>query len=229
MSVVVFRNIYRTSRWEVRIELELLSMQVFDGRIADVVEVVGQNLRRESNGNSFGSLCQKQGEFGGKCDRLLVAAVVGKLPFGSLGVENHVEGELRKPCLNVSGRCGTVARKDISPVSLRVDKQVFLSHLYEGVTDGSVAVRVELHCMAHDIGHLVIAPVVHTLHGVQDTALNGLQTVFDMGNGTLQDYVGSVIQEPILIHAAEMVYDSGIKSVHGFIVGMGFAPCSGIR
>ena len=45
LAVVVFRNVDRAPRGEVGIEPEFLSVKVFDGGIADVVEVVGQNLR----------------------------------------------------------------------------------------------------------------------------------------------------------------------------------------
>ena len=44
LTVVVFGNIDAATRGEVGIEPELLPVQVFDGCIADVVEVVGKNL-----------------------------------------------------------------------------------------------------------------------------------------------------------------------------------------
>ena len=202
-------------------------MQVFDGGIADVVEVVGQNLRRESHGNSLSSLSQQQREFSRQRDGLLVAAVVGELPFGGLRIEHHVERKLRQACLDVSRGSGAVAREDVSPVSLRVDEQVFLSHLHQGVADGGIAVGVELHGVAHDVGHLVVASVIHALHGVQDASLHGLQSVLDMGHGTLQDHVGGIVEKPILVHAAQMVHGSCIKTVHGLIVGV-FFGCGNI-
>ena len=44
LSVVVFRHVDRAARLEVRIQVELLTMQIADGRVADFAEVVGQNL-----------------------------------------------------------------------------------------------------------------------------------------------------------------------------------------
>ena len=57
---------------------------------------------------------------------------------------------------------------------------------------------------------------------MQDTALHGFQTVAQMGHGALEDYVRGVIQEPVLIHAAEVVYGCGVEAVHGLIVGVTF-------
>ena len=76
-----------------------------------------------------------------------------------------------------------------------------MSQLYECITNGGIAMRVELHRVSHNVCHLIISAVVHTFHGVHDTALYGLETIFNIGYGTLKDYVRSVIQEPILIHA----------------------------
>ena len=134
-------------------------------------------------------------------DRLLVASVVGELPLGGLGVEHRVEGELRQAGLNVSRGCCTVAGQYVTPVTLRVDEQVLLSQLHEGVTDGGVAVGVELHGMSHDVGHLVISAVVHALHRVHNAALHGLEAVLNVRHGTFQDYIAGVIQEPVLVHA----------------------------
>ena len=110
-------------------------MQILDGCVADVVEIVGQYLGRKAHGNAFSALCQQQGELGGQRDGLLVAAVVAQLPFGGLGVESHVEGEFRQSGLNISGCSGTVAGKDVTPVALCIDQQVLLSHLHQRVAD----------------------------------------------------------------------------------------------
>ena len=80
--------------------------------------------------------------------------------------------------------------------------------------------RVELHRVAHDVRHLIISAVVHALHRVEDASLYGLQTVLDMGDGTIQDAITGVVQEPVLVHAAQVVYRCGIKAVYGLIVGM---------
>ena len=75
---------------------------------------------------------------------------------------------------------------------------------YKGAKDGCVAVRMVLHGLAHDIGHLGVPAIVHFGHCVQHSALNGLETVHNMGNGTVQNGVGRVVQIPLLEHAGKL-------------------------
>ena len=79
---------------------------------------------------------------------------------------------------------------------------------------------MELHGMSHDVRHLVVPTVVHAFHGVQDAALHRLQTVLDMGDGTFQNNVRSIVQEPVLVHTAQVVYGSRIEAVYRFVVGV---------
>ena len=76
LSVVVFRDVDAAARGEVGIEVELLAMQVADGGIADLHKVVGQNLRRQSYGNTLGTLSQQQWELHGQGDGFLVTTIV---------------------------------------------------------------------------------------------------------------------------------------------------------
>ena len=160
-------------------------MQVRDGRLAELVEVVRQDLRRETHGNALSALCQQQRELHGQADGLLIAAVVGEFPLRRLGVEDHVEGELRQARLDVTAGGGIVACEDVAPVALAVDEQLLLPQLHQGILDAGVAVGVELHRVTHDVCDLVEAPVVHALHRVQDTPLHRLKAVADMRHGTL--------------------------------------------
>ena len=185
-----------------------------------------QDFRRKTHSNTLSALRQQQGELGGQRDRLLVSAVIAELPICGFRVEYHVEREFRQACLDVSGGGSAVAREDVAPVSLRVDEQVLLSHLHQRIANGSVAVRVELHSVSHDVGHLVETAVVHTFHRVQNASLHRLQTVADMRNGALQNHVAGIVEEPILVHAAQMVHGRSVKAVHGAIVGMPFSPLS---
>ena len=61
--------------------------------------------------------------------------------------------------------------------------------------------RVVFHRVAHDIGHLVESPIIQLTHGMEDTTLHRLQSVFDGGHGTFQDDVGGIVQKPVLEHA----------------------------
>ena len=78
--------------------------------------------------------------------------------------------------------------------------------------------RVKLHGVSHDVRHLVVSSIVHSFHGVEDTSLHRFETILDVRNGTLQDDIRSIVEEPVLVHAAEMVYSGGVKSVHRLVV-----------
>ena len=65
--------------------------------------------------------------------------------------------------------------------------------------------RVELHSVSHDVRHLVVAPVVHALHRVQDASLHRLQSVDDVRHGTFQYDVARIVEEPVLVHSAQVV------------------------
>ena len=175
-----------------------------DRRIDQLDEVVRQNLRRQTDRDTVGTLRQQQREFHGKRHRLLVTAVVGAHPLGRLLVENHVEGEFRQAGFDVTARSCFVAREDVAPVALTVDQQVLLPQLHQRVLDRRVAVRVVLHGLAHEVGDLVVTAVVDDLHRMKDTPLDGFQSVLDMRHGAFEDHVRGVVQEPVLIHAREL-------------------------
>ena len=48
---------------------------------------------------------------------------------------------------------------------------------------------VVLHCLANDVGHLVVAAVINILHGMHDTPLHRFETVCDVRHRTLQNYI----------------------------------------
>ena len=46
--------------------------------------------------------------------------------------------------------------------------------------------------------------VVALLHDVEDASLHGLQTVLNVRNGTFEDYITGIVNEPVLIHSREL-------------------------
>ena len=224
LAVVVLGHVDAAARLEVRIEVELLTVQVADGGVAQFVEVVGKNLRGKTHGDAFHALRQQEGELDGQGDGFAVSSVVGLLPLGGLGIKDDVQGELRQARFNVSGGRRIVSRQDVAPVSLAVDEEVFLPQLHQGILDGGVPVRMKLHRLAHDVGHLVVSSVLHPPHRVEDAPLHGLQAVHHVGHGALQYDVGGVVQEPRLIHPAQPVPDVSVLGIGGFVVGMFGAP-----
>ncbi len=206
LPVVVLGHIHQAPRLEVGIQAELLAVQVAHRRVAQLVEVVRQYLRREPHGDALHPLRQQQGELHGQGHRFPVAPVVREFPLRCLGVEHHLQGKLRQARLDVPRRRRAVARQDVSPVALAIHQQFLLPQLHQRVAYAGVAVRVELHGVPHDVGHLVVASVLHAAHGVQYAPLHRLQAVHDVGHGPLQNHIRGVVQEPVLVHAVQLVH-----------------------
>ena len=83
---------------------------------------------------------------------------------------------------------------------------------------------MELHGMTDDVRNLIVSAIIHSFHRMENTALNRLQTVLNVGNGTFENYVTCVIQEPVLVHSRKVMYGRSIKSVGWFIIRMGVLP-----
>ena len=92
----------------------------------------------------------------------------------------------------------------VAPVTLTVDEQVFLPEGDERPEYGCISVRVELHCLSDDVGNLGQAPVIYPVHGMQDAALHGFETVDDVRYGPVKDDVRGIVEEPVLEHAGQL-------------------------
>ena len=97
--------------------------------------------------------------------------------------------------------------------------------MHQRIAYGCIAVGVELHGVPHNVGHLVVASVVQPLHTMEYASLYGLESVVYMGHGTLQDYVRCIIQEPVLVHAGELVFDGIAFGICRLVVRMLFFVC----
>ena len=116
-------------------------------------------------------------------------------------VEHHVEGKLGQAGLDVTRCCGSVTRKDVSPVTLTINEQLFLTQLHQCIANGGITMRVVLHGMSYEVGHLVVTSVVLFLHRMQYAALYGFEAIVEMRHRTFKDNVGGIIQEPVLVHS----------------------------
>ena len=163
-----------------------------------------EDLTREADGDALGTLGEEEGELYGEGLGLFVAAVVGSEPVGGLGVEDHIEGELREAGFDVAGGGSRVAGVGVPPVPLHVDEQLLLPELDHGIGDRGITVRVVFHGVADDVGDLVIAAVFELAHGVEDAALDGLEPVVGMGDGPFEDDVAGVVEEPLAEHLIEV-------------------------
>jgi hypothetical protein len=55
---------------------------------------------------------------------------------------------------------------------------------------------------------------------VQYATLYRLQAILDMGDSPFQNNVRSIVQEPVLVHTAKVVYGGRIEAVYRLVVGM---------
>ena len=176
-----------------------------DGCVTKFVEVVRQNLGRKSYSDALYTLRQQQRKLYREGNRLFIASVVAILPFRCFRIEYHFFSEWREAGLNVTASCSIITCKDIAPVALRIHQELFLSQTHQGILDAGVTMWVELHGVTHDVGHLIVTPILHAPHAVQHTALHGFQSVHDVRHCTFQNHIAGIIQEPVLIHAAQLV------------------------
>ena len=129
-SIVIFRNVDKTTCREVGVKFERFALEAGNRSIEKFVKVVGQDLRRKTYGNTLHALGEEQRELDGQVDRFLLATIVGKLPRGNLIVEHHLERKFRKARLDVTGCSCRITCEDIAPVALAVDEQFLLSQLH---------------------------------------------------------------------------------------------------
>ena len=146
----------------------------------DAEGVVGQN-GREGDG--------QQGRFGGG------AVVVGdKIHRLLVDVPEQFFADRLQPRLGVAGGgAGHIPAVSLAEVALAVhigDQQALVAaaHPDHGVVDGGVAVGVQVHGGAHDVGRLGPGALEqpHPVHGVQQLAVGGLEAV-DLGQRPADD------------------------------------------
>ena len=205
-AVVVFANVDDAARVEVRVQRELAAAQVVDARLAQLLEVVGEDGGGKAHRDAVHALRQQDRELGGERHRFLGTAVVVRNPVGRFGIEHHVERKFAEFAFDVTRGSGLVARQRVTPVTLRFDKQVLLAHVHEGRVDGGVAMRMVVHGVAHDARHLVETAVVHLVHGMQNAALHRLEAVLEVGHGAVENRIARVVQEPAVVQLFQVVY-----------------------
>ena len=203
-SIVVILHVGRSAGREIRVQREAFALQGSDARVDELDEVVRERFARQAHGNPFHPGGEEQGELHGQRLRLLVAAVIALQPRCRLRVEEDLSSEFTEPNLDVTRSGRAVPGEDVSPVSLAVQQQVFLSDLHHGIADGSIPVRVVLHGVTDDVGDLVEPPVVHFVEAVQDAALHRLEAVILVRHGPFEDDVRGVIQEVVVVHPGDL-------------------------
>ena len=131
------------------------------------------------------------GQNGGECDRQQGglgggAVVVGHKVHGLLvDIPEQLLAHAFQLCLGVTGSsAGHIAAVGLAEVALAVHKGhqqalVAAAHAHHGVVDGGIAVGVQVHGAAHDVGRLGACALeqAHLVHGVQQLAVRRLEAV----------------------------------------------------
>ena len=168
-------------------------LQVVHRGGADLVEVETADIGRHGDADALVGRDEDVGERGGQQTRLLHGAVVAVDEVDRVLVDVLEDlgadgGELG---LGVTrGGVAQVARIVLAKVALRLHeggKQRFVARrqAHHRFVDRGIAVRVELHGLAHDVGALLALALqqTHLVHGVEQLAVRGLKAV-DLGECT---------------------------------------------
>ena len=174
-----------------------------DGAVADLDQVVRRNVGRHADGDAAGTIDQQVGEARRQDPRLLARSVVGFLEIDRFLVDvlQQLVRHLGQARLGVAHRRRRVAvdRAEIAlPVDQRHAHRPVLRHADQGVVDRGVAMRV---IFTHDVGHrarrlhIFAVPVVAALmRGVENAAMNRLQTVADVRKRTTDDDAHRIVE-----------------------------------
>ena len=146
---------------------------------ADVAGHAHRNAQRVV-GQNGGEGDRQQGGLGGG------AVVVGhKVHSLLVDIPEQLLAHAFQLCLGVTGSgAGHIAAVRLAKVALAVHKghqQAFVAapHAHHGVVDGGIAVGVQVHGAAHDVGRFGACALEqpHLVHGVQQLAVRRLEAI----------------------------------------------------
>ena len=63
-----------------------------------------------------------------------------------------------------------------------------------------------LHRLSHNVGHLGHVAVIHLEHCMQNSSLNRFQSIDNIRYRTLENYIGRIVEEPVLEHSGQFVF-----------------------
>ena len=168
---------------------------------------MGRNVGRHADRDPGGSIDQQIGDSAGKDDGFLVAAVivVFERDGASRQVGQHLGADPSHPALGVTHGGGVVG-VDRTEVSVAVDEAHShgerLSQSNHGVVNTAVTMRV---IVTHDLtdngrrfSELGRVGQVLLVHRVQNSALNRLEPIADIGQGSAGDDRQAVVQVSLL-------------------------------
>jgi hypothetical protein len=193
--------------WKSGRTLKRLLLENGDLGLEQFGEIVRKNLARHADGNALGAKHEQQRKLRRQRHGFLVAPVVAGNEFREVIVEDLGPGELGETALDVTRSGRRITREDVAEITLALDEVAFVRQHHQGIADGGVAVRVVLHAMTHNVGHLDKTAVVLVAQCPEDAPLHGLQTVGQARNGPVADDVGGILQKARVDAAMERQFD----------------------
>ena len=167
--------------------------EIIDGGLADLAQVKAADLAGHAHGNAHVGGNQHIGKSGGQQAGLLHAAVIviHEVHRVLVDVPEHLAANAGQLGLGITGGCiGHIPGIDLAEVALGVHKRhqqrlIARGETYHSLIDGRVAMGVQLHGLAHNIGAFGASAgqKSHLEHGVQQLAMGGLEAV-DLRDGT---------------------------------------------
>ena len=163
---------------------------------AQFAGIVRRDAGRHADRDTRGAVGEQVRKPRRQNDRLVVFAVIGRAEIDSVLVDavEHRLRHRRQPALGVAHRRGVIA-VDITEIPLTVDQRVALREILgeadQRVIDRQLAMRVELaDHVADDASAFLVARggiEAQLLHRMQDAAMDRLQPVAHIGQGTRHD------------------------------------------
>ena len=182
-----------------RKRVQQIRVRVFDQRdrrAADLGQIERADIRRHADSDAHVGRDQHVRERCRQQHRLLHGAVVIVDKIDGIGVDiaEQLGADRFELRFGVTrGGVGHIARIDLAEVALGVDERVqqrlvAARQTHHRLIDGGVAVRVQLHRLADDVGGFGagLCEKPHFVHGVQKLAVRRLEAV-DLRNGTRDD------------------------------------------
>ena len=182
-------------------------IQYTDAGIDDLPQIVGRDIGGHANGNAGGAVHQQVGEAGGEDPGLPSGLVKVGVPVHGFFVDipEHFLGNTGQPGLRI-----TVGGRGISvhgtKVAVAVHQHIahgkILCQTHQSVIYALVSVgMVPAQYVAHAGGGLFKWPVmgqIVLIHGVEDTAVDRLKSVADVGQGPAHDDAHGVFDVGLL-------------------------------
>src|SRR5579872_3510066 len=183
-----------------------------DGGVDDLRQIMWRNFRCHANRDSVGTIDKQVRNARGKNVGLDFAAVIVRMEVDSVFVEVFQQrgGNLRKLGFCVTVGCGRISI-DGAEVALTENRRIahrpVLRESDESVIHSEVAVRVVLtHDVSDDAGAFARRAIriqPHLLHRVENAAMDGLESVANVGERAADDDRHRIVE----IRPAHLLFD----------------------